>query len=198
MNRVLNPISQATLGWPFSFALNRLLRAEPWARERLAPFAGHTLELRGPPLPSLRFVILPGGTLEAGGAAPDLVITVRPEALPALMKGEEHVLRAVDVSGNERLASAVIALVRHLRWDAEEDLSQLVGDVAAHRLAGLARDFAAWNRDAAHRLAQTLADYAVEEKRMVVSTRQLEGFADELALLRDAIERLEKRISRLG
>jgi ubiquinone biosynthesis protein UbiJ len=198
LNRVLTRIAQATLGWPFSFALNRLLRAEPWARERLAPFAGHSLELRGPPLPSLRFVILPGGTLEAGGGEPDLVITVRAEALPALMKSEEHALRGVDVSGNEQLASAVMALVRHLRWDAEEDLSKLVGDVAAHRLAGIARDFAAWNRDAARRLAETLADYAVEEKRMVVSSRQLKSFADELALLRDAIERLEKRISRLG
>ena len=89
MNRVLTPVSQATLGWPFSFALNRLLRAEPWARERLAPFAGHTLELRGPPLLSLRFVILPGGTLEAaGGGEPSLVVTVRPETLPALMQGE--------------------------------------------------------------------------------------------------------------
>jgi len=88
------PGKKATLGWPFSFALNHLLAAEPWARERLAPFAGETIELRGPPFPALRFVILPGGTLEAGGADPALTITLTPEALLSLARGPEHFARS--------------------------------------------------------------------------------------------------------
>ena len=198
MNRALTPNSKATLGWPFSFALNRLLEAEPWARERLAPFAGMTVELRAPPLPSLRFVILPGGTLEAGGDDPKLTLTVRPDALPALLQSEEHFVRSVDVAGDERLAAAVMLLMRHLRWDAEEDLSRLVGDVAAHRLVGLARGFAAWQADAARRLAESLRDYAVEEKRVLVATAEFSHFSAEVARLRDAIDRLEKRVRRLG
>jgi ubiquinone biosynthesis protein UbiJ len=198
LTRALTPDAKATLGWPFSFALNRLLAAEPWARERLAPFAGMTVELRVPPLPGLRFVILPGGTLEAGGEDPALVMTLRPEALPALMQSEEHFMRSVEVAGDARLASEVMALMRHLRWDAEEDLSKLVGDVAAHRLAGLARGFAAWQADAARRLAQSLRDYAVDEKRVLLSTAEFSHFSAEVAKLRDAIERLEKRVRRLG
>ncbi len=198
MNRALTPDSKATLGWPFSFALNRLLQAEPWARERLAPFAGMTVELRAPPLPSLRLVILPGGTLEAGGGDPALTVTVRPDALPALMQSQEHFLRSVDVAGDQRLAAEVMILLRHLRWDAEEDLSRLVGDVAAHRLMDLARGFAAWQADAARRLAGTLADYVVEEKRMLVSRIEFEAFAAEVSSLRDAVDRLEKRVRGLG
>ena len=198
MNRALTPNSKATLGWPFSFALNRLLEAEPWARERLAPFAGMTVELRAPPLPGLRFVILPGGTLEAGGDDPALTLTVRPDALPALLQSEEHFVRSVDVTGDERLAAEVMMLMRHLRWDAEEDLSRLVGDVAAHRLVGLARGFAAWQADAARRLAESLRDYAAEEKRVLVATAEFSHFSAEVARLRDAIERLEKRVRRLG
>ena len=198
MNRALTPNSKATLGWPFSFALNRLLEAEPWARERLAPFAGMTVELRAAPLPGLRFVILPGGTLEAGGGDPALTLTVRPDALPALLQSEEHFVRSVDVAGDERLAAEVMMLMRHLRWDAEEDLSRLVGDVAAHRLVGLARGFAAWQADAAQRLAQSLRDYAVEEKRVLVATAEFCRFSAEVARLRDAIDRLEKRVRRLG
>ena len=72
---------KATLGWPFSLALNHLLDAEPAARERLAPFAGECVELRAPPLPALTFTILPGGRLEAGGDAPALVVTLKPELL---------------------------------------------------------------------------------------------------------------------
>jgi ubiquinone biosynthesis protein UbiJ len=198
LNRALTPKSKATLGWPFSFALNRLLEAEPWARERLAPFAGMTVELRAPPLPRLSFVILPGGTLEAGGQDPALTVTLRPAALPALMQSEEHFVRSVAVAGDERLAAAVMTLLRHLRWDAEEDLSKLLGDVAAHRLVGLARGLAAWQADAARRLAGTLADYAVEEKRLLVSKADFETFASDVSRLRDAVERLEKRARRLG
>jgi ubiquinone biosynthesis accessory factor UbiJ len=198
LNRALTPISQATLGWPFSFALNRLLDADPQARERLAPFAGETVELRAPPLPRLRFVILPGGRIEAGGEAAALVISLGPQAAAAWLRGEEHFMRAVDVAGDARLASEVMALLRHLRWDAEEDLARLVGDVAAHRLADIARGFAAWQVDAARRLAEAFADYAVEEKRLLVAGRELAEFSAQLARLRDAVERLEQRVRRLG
>lgn len=191
------PRKKATLGWPFSFALNHLLAAEPWARERLAPFAGETIELRGPPFPALRFVILPGGTLEAGGADPALTVTLTPEALLSLGRGPEHFARSLGVEGNPRLASEVIALARHLRWDAEEDLSKLFGDVAAHRIAGAAQGLARWHADAARRLVESLADYAVDEKRMLMARGEVDEFAAAVARLRDAVERLEKRIARL-
>jgi len=48
----------ATLETPLVAAINRVLEAEGWARERLAPFAGEALELRAPPLPALRFSIV--------------------------------------------------------------------------------------------------------------------------------------------
>ncbi len=192
------PGKKATLGWPFSFALNHLLAAEPWARERLAPFAGETIELRGPPFPALRFVILPGGTLEAGGADPALTITLTPQALLSLGRGPEHFARSLEVSGDPRLAAEVSALARHLRWDVEEDLSRLFGDAAAHRIAGAGRALAEWHVDAARRLVESLADYAVDEKRILMARREVDEFAGAVARLRDAVERLEKRIERLG
>jgi len=191
------PRKKATPGWPFSFALNHLLAAEPWARERLAPFAGETIELRGPPFPALRFVILPGGTLEAGGGDPALSVTLTPEALLSLGRGPEHFARSLEVDGNPRLASEVIALARHLRWDVEEDLSRLFGDVAAHRIAEAGRSLARWHVDAARRLVESLADYAVDEKRMLMARDEVDAFAGAVARLRDAVERLEKRIERL-
>jgi ubiquinone biosynthesis accessory factor UbiJ len=193
-----SPRKKATLGWPFSFALNHLLAAEPWARERLAPFAGETIELRGPPFPALRFVILPGGTLEAGGADPALTITLTPEALLSLARGPEHFARSLEVNGDPGLAAEVSALARHLRWDVEEDLSRLFGDVAAHRIAGAGRALARWHADAARRLVESAADYAVDEKRILMARREVDEFAGAVARLRDAVERLEKRIERLA
>jgi ubiquinone biosynthesis accessory factor UbiJ len=186
---------------PFASALNHLLEAAPWARERLAPFSGELLELNAPPLPRLRFTIAADGRLAAepvGGARPSLVITVRPGVLAAAAKGEDHLLRSIDVAGNARLASEVMFLARHLRWDAEEDAARIIGDAAAHRLVGLAKKAVAWHADAARRIAEAFVEYAVEEKRLLVTKAELEGIAAAHASLRDGLERLEKRIERLA
>lgn len=189
---------KATPAVAFCFALNHLLRAEGWARERLAPFAGECVELAAPPLPPLRFTIQPEGVLAPGGPTPALRLLLKPQILPALAQGEEHALRAIDVSGNARLAAEVMHLARHLRWDFEEDLAGVVGDVAARRIGGAVRDLAAWHLDAARRLAAALADYAAEERRWVLGRGELEALAADVAKLRDALERLDKRLARLG
>jgi len=184
---------------PIAYALNRLLDTEPWARERLAPFEGDVIELRAAPFPALRLAIAGGGGLSAADpeAAPTLSIAFGPEALAAATKGEEHLMRAVEVSGNARLASEVLHLFRHLRWDAEESLSRLVGDVAAHRLTEAARGFAAWQADALRRAGEALVEYATEERPMLVRREELDGLGGAHAALRDALERLEKRVARL-
>ena len=188
---------------PFAAGLNLLLETEPWARERLAPFAGEALELRAPPLPALGFVLGADGRLLAGAAgaaqgAASLVITVGPRVLAAALKGEEELLRAIEVSGNARLASEILYLVRHLRWDFEEELAGFVGDLAAHRLAAAARGLAAWQSDAARRVAEALVEYATEERPLLVKRAELAGIGAAQARLRDGLERLEKRIERLG
>lgn len=195
--RVALLVFMATLESPLVAALNRLLETEGWARERLAPFAGETVELRAPPLPALRLAILAGGTLAPGTAA-SLTLTLTPESLAALARGEDHFMRTVSIDGNAKLAQEVLHLARHLRWDAEEDLSRLIGDAAAHRVAGLARDFGAWQLDAARRLAQGFMEYAQEEARLLAPRAGHEAFAREVARLRDALERLEKRIGHLA
>jgi ubiquinone biosynthesis protein UbiJ len=185
---------------PIAAVLNHLLAAEPWAREALVPFVGETIELRSPPFPAVRFAVQENGFLSGatGEGAPSLVITVKADAPAALARGKEHFLRALEVSGNAKLADAVMLLANNLRWDYEEDLSRLVGDVAAHRLAGAARGFAAWQADAAERLAEAFADYMTEESRLLVRRAELDALAGAAARLRDGIERLEQRIRRLG
>jgi ubiquinone biosynthesis protein UbiJ len=182
----------------FCFVLNRLLAAEPWARERLAPFAGQVVELRAPALPALRFLIAEGGSLQPGAAEPDLAMDIRPEVLAALTRGEEHAMRAIAVEGNAKLAAELLVLARHLRWDVEETLSGVVGDIAARRIADAGRAFAAWHLDAAQRLAAAVVDYVTDEKEILARRPQLDALGESLAALRDAIARLDKRLERLG
>ncbi|HSA88617.1 MAG TPA: SCP2 sterol-binding domain-containing protein [Burkholderiales bacterium] len=190
-------LEKATPAVAFCFVLNRLLAGEDWARLRLAPFAGETVELRAPPLPALRLRILEGGTVEAGDAEPRLTMTLKPEVLVALARGEEHAMKAVEVQGNDELAAEILVLVRHLRWDAEEALSRLVGDVAAHRFVETGRALAAWHADAARRLVAALGDYLTDEKYVLARRAELDALGESVARLRDGVARLGKRIERL-
>ena len=192
------PSEKATSAVAFCFFVNRLLDAESWARERLARFAGETIELVPLPLPPLRVTILEDGRLEAGGETPALTLQVGPGALIALARGEEEFLRAVEVKGNARLAQEIAALARHLRLDVEEELSRVFGDVAAHRIAGAARSFAEWQLDAARRVTGAAADFLAEEARILVRREEQAGHARAVADLRDALARLEERIEHLG
>jgi ubiquinone biosynthesis protein UbiJ len=191
-------MEKATPAVAICFFVNRLLDAEPWARERLAPFAGEAVELALAPLPPVRATIVEGGRLQAGGAAPSLTLRLSPGALFALARSEEAFLRAVEVNGNARLAQEVASLARHVRWDVEEELSRLVGDVAAHRIAGVVREFAAWQVDAAKRITAAAGDFLTEEARLLVRREEQASHARALAELRDALARVEKRIERLG
>ena len=191
-------LRRAVTSFPVAAFLNHLLEDAPWARERLAPFAGRTTRIVLVPLPDLRFVVLADGRLAVSDAADaHLVVTLKPAALPLLARRDEAVLREVDFSGDAELAAALQFLLRHLEWDVEEDLSRVVGDVAAHRVASSARALLAWQQEAAERAGRNVAEYLTEEAAILVPPAELARFAHDVDELRDAIERLEKRLERL-
>ena len=185
---------------PLAAALNRLLEVEDWARERLASFAGETLAVHVPPLPALRLVIASDGRLarDAGLDEPSLILTLGPEFFAALGLDEDHVLRAVQVKGGASLANEVLFLARHLRWDVEEDLSKLVGDVAARRLAGAARELFAWQADTVRRIVGGAVEYARDTGGLLATREALAAWAQQIGALREGIARLEARLARLG
>ena len=96
------------------------------------------------------------------------------------------------------MASAVDHLFRNLTWDFEEDLSRVFGDIISHRLASSGRALAAWQRDAALRLAESLAEYWTEERPLLARPADLENFCRGVDALRDDVARLEKRIEHLS
>jgi ubiquinone biosynthesis protein UbiJ len=181
---------------PGIYALNHLLGAEAWARDKLKPYAGQCVEFRAPPLPALRLDILESGLLgnAAQDAAPTLVVTIGAGALPAMVRGEDALMREIGIEGNADLAGTVQFLFRHLRWDLEEDLSRVFGDVLAHRMVDGGRRFAAWNREAAGKLAQNLAEYWIEEQPLLARPADARQFLSDVDQLRDDLARLEKRI----
>ena len=185
----------APFSHPAARALNHVLRSAPLAMERLRKHAGRTAEFRVGPV-TLAFTVQTTGEVTAAvpGASRDLTVRIPPFLLPRLAAREEAALREVEMQGDMELAQEISFLARHLTWDIEEDLSKAVGDIAAHRLVGGARAFSRWGRDAALRTAQGAAEYWTEESPLIASRVKVDGFVREVAALRDALERLEKRV----
>ena len=180
-------------------ALNHVLSQHAFATERLRAFAGRCVEIRCPPFPDLRLRITDLGFAErAPGDAPSaLVVKLSPGALPLLAMGNERARGQIAIEGQADLAAVVDELFRKLRWDFEEDLSRVFGDVVAHRLAESGRDLAAWQRDARQRLAENLAEYWTEEQPLLVRPADAEKLHRDSRALQDEVARLETRIARL-
>src|SRR5258708_9741933 len=118
-------------------ALNHLLEQQPWAPERLKPFAGQAVEFRCPPFQDLRFAITDNGLLDRARAetASALVVKLTPDALPFLLARDETARKRVEIEGSAGLAGAGGYPFGHLSWDFEEDLSKGFCAVLAPLLA---------------------------------------------------------------
>jgi ubiquinone biosynthesis protein UbiJ len=183
---------------PVTSGLNHVLRSAPLAVERLRPHAGRTVAFHVGPL-DFAFTIQTTGEVIAArpGVARDLDVRISPFLLPRLAAREEAAYREIEMAGDMELAQEVSFLARHLTWDVEEDLARVVGDIPAHRLVSTARSLSEWGRDAALRVAQGLTEYWTEEAELIASRVKVERFVREVSELREALDRLEKRIERL-
>ena len=183
---------------PAAAAVNHVLRSAPLAMERLARHAGRTARFEVG-LFAFALTVQTTGEVTAavGGAANDLQVRLSPFLLPRLAAGEEAAFRDIEMQGDMEFAQEISYLARNLTWDVEEDLSRVVGDIAARRIAGAGRAVAHWGRDAALRAAQGAAEYWTEEAPLIASRVKVQGFVREVGELREALDRLEKRIERI-
>lgn len=73
----------------------------------------------------------------------DLSITITEQSPLALLRAAvRNDKPATRIEGDVQLAAEINWLTDHVRWDVEEDLSRLVGDAAAYRIASTGRQAA--------------------------------------------------------
>ena len=91
---------------------------------------------------AIDLVVTPAGLVDRTipGGKPDLLLSVVAES-PLLVMQSVLVGKAppVKIEGDVQLAAEIGWLAENLRWDAEEDLSRLIGDAPAHALADAGR-----------------------------------------------------------
>ncbi len=184
--------------------LNALLRRESWARDRLAAQAGKSLRLTAGEPWTVQCVIASDGTVQPcdRAVAPDVVLSIPPERrrdLPGAWRAEglAGVTGLARIQGDAGLAHLVSDLARGLRWDVEDDLSRIVGDMAAVRLTRGARALAGGLRQAGRRAQDNLSEYLGEESGLGIQKTVFQAWASDRQGLDARLERLDVRLRRL-
>ena len=177
--------------------LNHLLDQAPGAHARLQRHAGATarLQLGGV---GLSFSIAEDGRLCADDSeTPTVTLRLPADALLKAMHDGDAALRDARIEGDAALAETLGQVLRGLRWDAAEDLSRLVGDVAAERLVAGARGALSAGRDLGDRLLTSTGEYVADEANIVMRRAAITDFSNEVDVLRDDSARLQKRLEAL-
>jgi ubiquinone biosynthesis protein UbiJ len=175
--------------------INHLLRGAGWARDALKPFAGRTARFEVAPF-ALSLTVLENGETAPAAAAAEPAATIRltPGLLLRLSAHDETAWREIEVAGDAEFIAAINQVARNLRWDVEEDLSRVFGDVAAHRMAQSGRTLQRWGEQAVENTGRSFAEYWTEEQPLIASRHDLDGFNRAVDQLRDDVARLEKRL----
>ncbi len=184
---------------PLLQSLNHVLGQNAWATEKLRPYAGRHARLSMPPL-LLDCLVAEDGRLSEtdAGDKPDVEIVLPLTAAVLALQGSDRLMGAAHITGSAEFADALGFVLRNLRWDIEEDLSKAVGDIAAHRIVGTLEALATWQKQAFVSLAENVTDYLTEERRTLVTPKDISAFTSEVDRLRDDVAQLEKRLKSLG
>jgi ubiquinone biosynthesis protein UbiJ len=180
-------------------AINHLLAQEAWARDQLAMHAAKVACFDAG-LIAVKLEVAADGLVEAAKpeALPDVTIRTKFSDLPLIVQNRDRAFSYVKIEGDADFANTISQLIQSLRWDAEEDLSQWIGDIAATRVVSGTRSMVDTAQATQKKIAENLAEYFLEENPMLVRPQNVTDFAREVARMRDDVERLTKRIDRLN
>ena len=162
-------------------------------------FAGRTARFEVFPL-ALSLTVLDDGQVAAADASAVPVVTARltPGLVLRLMARDGTAWQDIEIAGDTDFAAAIHHVARNLRWDVEEDLSRVFGDITAHRMAEAGRTLDRWGTQALENTGRAFAEYWTEEQPLIAGKRDLDEFNREVDALRDDVARLEKRIENLS
>jgi ubiquinone biosynthesis protein UbiJ len=192
----------ATMNFPLPIVpavINHLLSQEPWAREKLSPHIGKTACLNAG-VAAVKLKVRSDNLLESVDvdSPANVTIHVKLSDLPLIMQNRDRAFSYVKVEGDADFANTLSQLSQSLRWEAEEDLSRWVGDIAATRIVSGAKSAFETAKATHQTVVENVAEYFLEENPMLMRPQSITDFSGDVAKLRDDVERLAKRIEKLS
>lgn len=177
---------------------NHALSGEAWARTRLQTFAGQTAQIEFGKF-IVPLTITDDGLLSSAepGVAAAVTISLAADSPLLALAFRPSLLSSTRIAGSAELAETLGFVFHNLHWDPEDDLSRLVGDVAAHRLLQGGRKFVQWHQSRAKNFAINVAEYLTEEAPGIARRSDVEHFSSTVNSIEDDCNHVEARLRRL-
>lgn len=185
------------LGTALRFA-NHVLTGEPWARARLRSFAGQVAHFEFGTL-RLPVLVTSDGLLAPAerSAVAAVTITLPGDVARQALTDPSSLLAGARIAGSVDLAETLGFVFRNVRWNPEDDLSRLTGDIVARRLSQGAQQLVRWHLRTARNFALNIADYLTEENPAVAKRADLSRFVAAVNDIRDDCTGFEQRLRKL-
>jgi ubiquinone biosynthesis protein UbiJ len=177
--------------------LQHLISQNSWASKLLQPFAGKSIQINISFI-STSLAILESGNLAIAGETniPDATVTIPPSLLLRLLAKDEAANRQINIEGDTHLAAEMAKVLSNMRWDYEDDLSNLIGDIPANKIGTFARDAASSVKETSSNIAEMLSEYWQEEMPLIAKKRHIEQFNAEVDALGSDVARFEKKLAK--
>ncbi len=179
---------------------NHFLPSNSRAGKRLQPYVGKTVRLCISSFFNIVLTVQTSGELSAAmsSATVDTTITLTPGLLSRLLAHDEEAYRKISISGDSVFAEELLCISKNLHWDVEQDLSRIMGDILAHRVARISKDLKQWHNKTIRNLSETLVEYWMEEQPLLAKSVRVHEFICEVGALKDDVEQLEKRVEKIN
>lgn len=178
--------------------LQHITQQNNWARPYLTPFSGQIICFDFS-LMRAHLIILEDGSLAVAPSQTQANATVHipPSLGMRLVAGDAQAKSLIKIEGDMHLATEVSKVLQQMRWDIEEDISHVVGDIAAFKLGEVSQSMFAQAKKQTTDLADMVAEYWQEEKNVLAKKTHVTQFNDAVDTLRHDVERFEKRLEKL-
>jgi ubiquinone biosynthesis accessory factor UbiJ len=178
--------------------LQHLTNQNAWSRPHLQLYAGKVVCFDFV-LVNANLLILEDGSLALAGetASPDATIHLPPSLALRIMSGDESAKMLIKIEGDTHLATELSKVLQNMRWDIEDDLSKVVGDIGAFKIGEVSKKTFAGIKQQSINAAEMLSEYWQEEKPMLAKKRHVEQFNADVDTLRSDVARFEKRLAKL-
>lgn len=181
--------------------MNKVLALDEETLESLANLAGDVIEIDILNT-DIRLFILPSGkgiTLASKYEdKADVSIIGTPAALLGMITAEKVGAGDVEINGNVGLAHKFQSILKKIDVDWEEYLSQIIGDIAAHKVGNFLKGMSQFAKTSARTISLDISEYLRYEKEALLDQSELDEFNHAVDKVRNDVERLQKRVERLG
>ena len=180
--------------------INHIILSESWAIKLLQSHIGKTVKISILPLINIAFTVQESGEISIAHNKDkiDTTATLTFSILSRLLIQDEEAYSEISISGDRAFAEELFYIGKNIRWDLEQDLSQIMGDILAYRIVQTGNEVKNWCKGTSQNLNKAIEEYWLEEQPLLVRSSNSKEFVEEVNKLWKETEQLEIRLEKIG